>query len=124
MKVDDKLPVTVLSGFLGAGKTRLLNHILHNKQNLKVAVILNDMSEVNGDPDSIAVALDFDSTERLECSLKGTGDTILIGQLQNKANCRLLAANVLNLNCSLSHLKRLVSVKFREASRHNNLLLQ
>lgn len=44
-----KLPVTVLSGFLGVGKTTLLNHILHNKENLKVAVIVNDMSEVNID---------------------------------------------------------------------------
>lgn len=45
----NRIPVTVLSGFLGAGKTTILNHILNNRENMKVAVIVNDMSEVNID---------------------------------------------------------------------------
>ncbi|HMR43790.1 MAG TPA: GTP-binding protein, partial [Saprospiraceae bacterium] len=63
MEKIKKLPVTVLSGFLGAGKTTVLNHVLHNKDGLKVAVIVNDMSEVNIDAQLVERGANLSRTE-------------------------------------------------------------
>jgi len=74
---DDRIPVTVLSGYLGAGKTTMVNHLLANPGDRRIAVILNDMGEVNVDAELVARENDEEgsSTSRTAASAVGCRTT-------------------------------------------------
>jgi G3E family GTPase len=103
-----RLPVTIVTGFLGSGKTTLVNHILANQQGLRTAVIVNDLSDVDGEAarDQLIYGhvillnkCDLVGTERLCALEEAIGNVAARARITRTTRCNVPLAPILRLGC-------------------------
>ena len=98
---DQRLPITVLSGFSRAGKTTLLNRVLNNREGRRVAAIVNDMSEVNIDVDMVRADTELSLTD--ETLVEMSNGCICCTLRDDPSHIRVQAVHNAGLRCAGGH---------------------